>query len=110
MSTGAAIEKFRENKMLANFLRGARVAVIGMVFDAGVSIGRSSLLDVKTILIAAASIVAKVYRDRMMRAYHEQFPAYGFSENKGYGTARHLLALKEYGPCPIHRLTFRGVS
>ena len=52
-----AIKKFRENKMLANFLRGARVAVIGMIFDAGVSIGRSSLVDTKTILIAAASII-----------------------------------------------------
>ena len=52
-----AIRKFRENKILANFLRGARVAVIGMVFDAGVSIGRSSLVDTKTILIAAVSIV-----------------------------------------------------
>jgi chromate transporter len=53
----AAIKKFRENKILANFLRGARVAVIGMVFDAGVSIGRSSLIDFKTVFIAAASIV-----------------------------------------------------
>jgi chromate transporter len=53
----AAIKKFRENKILANFLRGARVAVIGMVFDAGVSIGRSSLVDTKTVLIAAASII-----------------------------------------------------
>ena len=52
-----AIKKFRENKILANFLRGARVAVIGMVFDAGVSIGRSSLVDIKTVLIAAASII-----------------------------------------------------
>lgn len=53
----AAIKKFRENKMLANFLRGARVAVIGLVFDAGVSIGRDSLVDLKTILIAAASLI-----------------------------------------------------
>jgi chromate transporter len=52
-----AIKKFRENKILANFLRGARVAVIGMVFDAGVSIGRSSLVDLKTVLIAAVSII-----------------------------------------------------
>lgn len=53
----AAIKKFRENKILANFLRGARVAVIGMVFDAGVSIGRSSLVDIKTILIVGMSII-----------------------------------------------------
>lgn len=52
-----AIKTFRENKLLANFLRGARVAVIGMVFEAGVSIGRSSLVDIKTALIAGASIV-----------------------------------------------------
>lgn len=52
-----AIKKFRENKILANFLRGARVAVIGMVFNAGVSIGRSSLVDLKTVLIASASII-----------------------------------------------------
>jgi chromate transporter len=52
-----AIKKFRENKILANFLRGARIAVIGMVFDAGVSIGRSSLVDIKTILIAVISLI-----------------------------------------------------
>jgi len=52
-----AIKKFRENKILANFFRGARVAVIGMIFDAGVSIGRSSLVDIKTILIAGISII-----------------------------------------------------
>ena len=59
--------------------------------------------------ISAASVVAKVYRDRLMVAYHAQFPMYGFSENKGYGTARHLAAIREYGASPIHRRTFRGV-
>ena len=59
--------------------------------------------------ISAASIVAKVYRDRIMCAYHEQFPAYGFFENKGYATSSHQAALKKHGPCPIHRVTFRGV-
>jgi ribonuclease HII len=59
--------------------------------------------------ISAASVVAKVYRDRIMRSYHVSFPAYGFNSNKGYGTARHLKALCQYGPCPFHRLTFRGV-
>jgi ribonuclease HII len=60
--------------------------------------------------ISAASIVAKVYRDRIMCSFHEQYPAYGFSENKGYGTARHLAALREQGACPIHRMTFRRVT
>lgn len=59
--------------------------------------------------VSAASIVAKVYRDRLMCAYHDQFPQYGFSEHKGYGTQRHLAALREHGACPIHRLTFKGV-
>ena len=59
--------------------------------------------------VSAASIVAKVYRDRLMCAYHEQFPQYGFSEHKGYGTRRHLAAIREHGACPIHRRTFKGV-
>jgi ribonuclease HII len=59
--------------------------------------------------ISAASVVAKVYRDRIMRCYDTLYPCYGFRENKGYGTARHLAAIRAHGPCPIHRLTFRGV-
>lgn len=59
--------------------------------------------------ISAASVVAKVYRDRIMRAFHARYPRYGFAENKGYATAAHVTALKAYGFCPIHRLTFRGV-
>jgi ribonuclease HII len=60
--------------------------------------------------ISAASVVAKVYRDRIMRSYHKQYPVYDFQKNKGYGTAEHLEALKRYGPSPIHRLTFKGVA
>lgn len=60
--------------------------------------------------ISASSIVAKVYRDSIMKSYHEHYPEYGFHRNKGYGTAGHLDALRKYGPCPIHRLTFRGVN
>jgi ribonuclease HII len=59
--------------------------------------------------ISAASVVAKVYRDRIMDSYHERYPAYGFAKHKGYGTQRHLETLKKFGPCPIHRLTFKGV-
>jgi ribonuclease HII len=59
--------------------------------------------------ISAASVVAKVYRDRIMRSYHDMYPVYDFTKNKGYGTRRHLAALKRYGPSPIHRLTFKGV-
>lgn len=60
--------------------------------------------------ISAASVVAKVYRDRIMRAYHAIYPQYGFLENKGYGTAGHLAAIKAHGACPIHRMSFRGVA
>ena len=59
--------------------------------------------------IAAASIVAKVFRDRLMRQLDEVFPNYGFAQHKGYGTARHLAAIALYKPCPVHRLTFQGV-
>lgn len=62
--------------------------------------------DAASVSIAAASIVAKVARDRLMHQYDEQFPQYGFRIHKGYGTAGHLSALKLYGPCPIHRKSF----
>ena len=62
--------------------------------------------DAKSVSIAAASILAKVTRDRMMMEYDQIYPEYGFAEHKGYGTAAHIAALKEYGPCPIHRRTF----
>ncbi len=60
--------------------------------------------------ISAASVIAKVYRDRIMCAYDAMFPEYGFIQHKGYGTAGHLRAISEHGACPIHRQTFRGVS
>jgi ribonuclease HII len=62
--------------------------------------------DSKSISIACASIIAKVTRDNIMQKYHEVYPVYGFDTNKGYGTQKHIEALKEYGPCPIHRLSF----
>lgn len=62
--------------------------------------------DAKSISIAAASIIAKVTRDRMMVEYDSIFPEYGFASNKGYGTAIHIAALKELGPTPIHRRSF----
>jgi len=62
--------------------------------------------DAKSITIGAASIIAKVTRDRMMIEYAQIFPEYGFEKHKGYGTAAHIQALKEYGPCPIHRRSF----
>ena len=60
--------------------------------------------------IAAASIIAKETRDRLMRAYHDQWPNYGFRQHKGYGTAQHLDALEKHGPCPIHRHSFEPIK
>lgn len=62
--------------------------------------------DAKIYSISAASIIAKVTRDRIMREYDEVYPEYGFSAHKGYGTAKHVQAIKEYGICPLHRKTF----
>jgi ribonuclease HII len=62
--------------------------------------------DARSITIAAASVIAKVTRDSLMREYHEQFPLYGFDRHKGYGTKYHMEALRRYGMCPIHRRSF----
>ena len=62
--------------------------------------------DAKCYSIAAASIIAKVTRDRIMRQWDEIYPQYGFIKHKGYGTAAHIAAIKEYGPCPLHRNSF----
>lgn len=60
--------------------------------------------------IAAASVIAKVTRDRLMNAIHNVYPQYGFDKHKGYGTKLHIECLKKYGPCPFHRKSFRPVS
>lgn len=62
--------------------------------------------DTKSASIAAASILAKVYRDNLMKKYSKQYPQYAFEENAGYGTSKHIAGLKEVGPCEIHRLSF----
>ena len=59
--------------------------------------------------ISAASILAKVYRDRVMERLHRRYPQYGFAGHKGYATAAHLRALRKFGPCPLHRLSFAPV-
>jgi ribonuclease HII len=66
--------------------------------------------DSRSLQIALASIFAKERRDAMMRAYHEQYPDYGFAKHMGYGTQEHLKALKRVGPCPIHRQSFGPVA
>jgi ribonuclease HII len=64
--------------------------------------------DAKSASIAAASIIAKVYRDHLMIEYDSLYPEYGFARNKGYGTKEHINALKEFGPTPLHRKSFIG--
>ena len=76
-------------------------------------IGRAQAVvggDAKYACIAAASILAKVDRDARMSAYSNEYPAYGFDRHYGYGTPEHLAALKEHGPCPIHRRSFAPVG
>jgi ribonuclease HII len=66
--------------------------------------------DAKSFSIAAASILAKVTRDRIMEDYHRRYPQYEFARHKGYGTKLHRGLIAEHGPCPIHRRTFKGVT
>ena len=66
--------------------------------------------DARIFAIAAASIIAKVTRDRIMSGFDKLYPQYGFLKHKGYGTKEHLEKLKQFGPCPIHRLTFNRVK
>jgi ribonuclease HII len=80
-------------------------------FPIGSGIPQRSIVsgDALSVSIAAASIIAKTTRDRIMDSYHRTFPQYNFLSNKGYGTKEHLEALKAFGPTPIHRRSFRGV-
>jgi len=66
--------------------------------------------DREILSIAAASIIAKVTRDTVMEMYHDHYPEYNFAGHKGYPTVEHRKALRKYGPCPIHRKTFKGVK
>ncbi len=86
----------------------ADVFLIDAVADLGLQGTEVPIIhgDATSYAIAAASIVAKVTRDREMAALDEKYPGYGFARNKGYGTAEHLAALKTQGPCPAHRRSF----
>ncbi len=88
-----------------------------ILIDGNQTLGKDLVLSQKAIIkgdtlikeIMAASILAKVHRDRLMKKFEDEYPGYGFVKHKGYGTKLHLEALKRLGPCAIHRLTFRGV-
>lgn len=88
----------------------ADTALIDAVQGLEIPCRRHSIVhgDALSYLIACASIMAKVTRDRMMEEFDSVYPGYGFAKNKGYGTAEHIAALKTLGPCPIHRRSFIG--
>lgn len=88
----------------------ADTALIDAVQGLEIPCRRHSIVhgDALSYLIACASIMAKVKRDRMMAEFDAVYPDYGFAKNKGYGTAEHIAALRELGPCPIHRRSFIG--
>ena len=90
------------------FERVDRVLIDAVKLDAKVPTLSIIHGDALSYSIAAASIVAKVTRDRLMLVYDRRYPQYNFAKHKGYGTAEHIRLLKEHGPCPIHRRTFIG--
>ena len=102
----ATYEAMRE--AIANLSVAPDLLLNDAVTIPGVSIKQVPIIkgDAKSVSIAAASIIAKVTRDRLMVQYDSVFPEYGFASNKGYGAAMHLEALKKYGPTPIHRKSF----
>ncbi|MFA6537428.1 MAG: ribonuclease HII [Patescibacteria group bacterium] len=90
--------KVKPNYILCDYMAGVKFETPHELIIGG---------DSKVISISAASIVAKVFRDRMMLAFDRKYPEYGFAKHKGYGTKVHLEKIKELGYCPIHRRSFR---
>lgn len=86
-------------------------AIPGRLLDGGANLEQTAIIkgDQTLPCVSAASIVAKCFRDKLMSALARKWPAYGFERHKGYGTKEHLKALKGHGPCPLHRMTFKGV-
>ncbi|QQS15681.1 MAG: ribonuclease HII [Candidatus Moraniibacteriota bacterium] len=94
-----------------NGMQNVRILVDGNRVIPKIEFSQEAIVhgDARSVSIAAASIVAKVTRDRRMRDLDILYPEYGFSKHKGYGTAAHLSALQRFGPCPIHRQSFAPV-
>ena len=82
--------------------------LVDAVHIPGINVKQVSIIkgDARSVSIAAASIIAKVTRDRIMKEYDREYPEYGFGDNMGYGSAAHIEALRTYGPCPIHRRSY----
>ncbi|MBM3840220.1 MAG: ribonuclease HII [Verrucomicrobia bacterium] len=96
------------NRALAQLTLPPEHVLVDGLPVASIALPQTALVqgDARSYSIAAASVMAKVTRDRLMEDYDRQFPAYGFAKNKGYGTAEHLAALAQHGPCPLHRRSF----
>ena len=100
--------KMAMERCAAGFVRENGIILVDAVTGLRVPCEERPLVhgDALSYMIGAASIIAKVTRDRYMIELDEKYPMYGFARNKGYGTAEHIAAIKKYGPCPEHRLTF----
>jgi len=104
---GATFEAMRE--ALAQLAQTPELILVdGSMRIPGLHVDQRAIIkgDSLSATIAAASIIAKVTRDRLMHDYHRQFPEYGFDSHKGYATRQHMEMLEEHGPCPIHRRSF----
>ena len=97
---------------LAAFVSPPQHALVDGLPAKGLPVPQTALVkgDARSYSIAAASVLAKVHRDRLMVEYDRQFPGYGFAANKGYGTPEHLEAIRRLGPCPIHRQSFAPMN
>ena len=93
--------KITPNFLLLDYLKLPTVAIPQEAF---------AKADNISLTVAAASVIAKVTRDRFMAAYSQTYPGYGFERHKGYGTKAHRAALKQHGPCPLHRMSYRPLQ
>ena len=103
--------KYAMRAAIAELSTAPQALLLDALMLSDISLPQRSIIkgDASCLSIAAASIVAKVTRDRLMVQLHELYPAYGFAQHKGYGTEAHLAALHEHGACPIHRRSFAPV-
>ena len=103
--------KYAMRAAIAQLSTAPQALLLDALMLSDISLPQRSIIkgDASCLSIAAASIVAKVTRDRLMLQLHELYPAYGFAQHKGYGTEAHLAALHEHGACPIHRRSFAPV-
>ena len=101
-----AVARVEAEEIDATDIRSARIKAMQMAIDRLEPAPGFALIDGNRASIAAASILAKVSRDRYMEQMAERYPEYEFERHKGYGTKRHYELLRRYGPCPIHRRTF----